>query len=203
MALSEEGRAQARRAAETLAGVELAAVAASDLERAVFGAEAIASGRDLDVLQRAGLREISRGDWAGRTIVDLQREEPGALEGWFEDPERRRPPAGESIGDLRSRVLPELEDLAAAHAGRDVAVVAHGWVIRSTVGWTLGIPAERVRGIHVPPASITTIDWPVGSLERCGTQLDPDAPHRDRPYLVGAHLDRRAPTARGWYRAPR
>ncbi|WP_419191482.1 histidine phosphatase family protein [Engelhardtia mirabilis] len=202
VSLSEFGRDQAREAARTLADVELAAVASSDLARAIFGAEAIAASRGLEVAALPGLREISRGDWAGQRIVDLRDQHPGALEAWNADPEHVRPPAGESISDLRARVLPALEALASASPGADVAIVAHGWVIRSTVGWTLGLPAEHVRRLHVPPASITTIDWPVGSLERCGLEIDTETAHRDRPYLVGANTDREAPAARGWYRAP-
>lgn len=200
--LSAEGREQARQAARILRPVDFAAVAASDLERAVWGAERIAEGRNLAVRRLAALREIARGDWAGRPIEVLRNEQPGALEAWFADPEHRRPPGGESVADLRARALPALEELASDNAGQDVAIVAHGWVLRAVVGWVLGLPSERLRDIHVPPASITAIDWPVGSLARCGARLDADAPHRDRPYLVGLHLDRRAPAGRGWYRAP-
>lgn len=200
--LSDEGRAQARRAAQRLAERPLDRVVSSDLARARYGAECIAEGRELEVSSDPALREISRGEWAGRQIEELRRERPGALEAWFEDPEAARPPGGESIADLRARVLPALAGLVAAHPGGEVAVVAHGWVIRATLGWVLGLPSTALTKLHVPPASIATIDW----LPRAGVEPGAGEPlvgsHPGSPNLVGIQVDRTAPDARGWYRAP-
>jgi broad specificity phosphatase PhoE len=200
--LSDEGRSQARRAAERLAERPLDRVVSSDLARARYGAECIAEGRQLQASADPALREISRGDWAGRPIEELRRERPGALEAWFADPEVARPPGGESIADLRARVLPALAGLVAAHPGGEVAVVAHGWVIRATLGWVLGLPSTALTKLHVPPASIATIDW----LPRVEVHPNVGAPlagaHSGSPNLVGIQVDRTAPDARGWYRSP-
>ena len=201
VALSEEGRDQARAAAERLADRELDGVVSSDLARARFGAECIAAGRELEVRTLPALREISRGEWAGRPVDELRAEAPGALEGWFDEPEDARPPGGESIGDLRGRVLPALHALANEHPGGELAVVAHGWVIRSTLGWVLGLPATALTRLHVPPASIATIDWHPdhGRDEHPGPLT---GPHLGSPNLVGIQVDRPPPPGRGWYRAP-
>ena len=39
-------------------------------------------------------------------------------------------PGGESFADIRRRVCPILEDLAARHRGQTIVVIAHGVVIR-------------------------------------------------------------------------
>jgi broad specificity phosphatase PhoE len=201
--LSEEGREQARRAARRLADRPLDAALSSDLERARFGAEQIAAGRALEPRAVSALREISRGDWAGRRIDELEAEQPGALEAWFREPERSRPPGGESVADLRGRVLPALGAIAAEHPGGEVAIVVHGWVIRSTLGWILGLPAAALTRLHVPPASIATVDWDPGLEVGPETAAGPPrGPQRGWPYLVGVQVDRVAPDGRGWYRSP-
>ncbi|MEO0649221.1 MAG: histidine phosphatase family protein [Planctomycetota bacterium] len=202
--LSAEGREQARQAAVRLAAQPLDAVVSSDLARARFGAEQIAEGRELEVRVQPALREISRGAWAGRPIEEVKAENPGALEAWFAAPEHSRPPEGESIHDLRSRVLPALQALADEHRGGELAVVAHGWVIRSTLGWILGLPAVALTRLHIPPATIATIDWhPEHGLDLSG-DLGPslDGPHLGTPNLVGIQMDQLPPSNRGWYRAP-
>ena len=71
------------------------------------------------------LRELSFGEWEGRTWEDLKRREPAAIA------ERRRdtwgfvPPGGESYAMLLERVAPWLSDLP-----EDAVVVAHGGVAR-------------------------------------------------------------------------
>ncbi|MHC4262292.1 MAG: histidine phosphatase family protein [Planctomycetota bacterium] len=203
--LSEEGREQARRAAWLLSERSLDCVVTSDLARARYGGERLVEERELSIRIDPRLREISRGDWAGRPIEDVRREQPGAIEAWFAEPETRRPPGGESIADLRSRVLEGLRDLVGEFAGGEVAVVAHGWVIRSTLGWVLGLPSVALTRLHVPPASIATVDWQAEHTEPVGerTGAEPlEGPHRGTPNLVGIQVDRPIDGGRGWYRSP-
>ena len=72
--LDESGAAQVRAVGERLAKVPLAAVVSSPLERCRQTADAVASGRELEVQTDDRLGEARYGDWTGRTIKELAKE---------------------------------------------------------------------------------------------------------------------------------
>lgn len=199
--LSDLGRDQARVAAQRLrigpTGAEPAPVdliVHSGLERAAFGAEAIAETLDMPAQPRIerDLRELDRGDWAGLKAEELEERSPGALDRWYAEPDRNRPPGGENLDDLASRVLPVLDRLAAEQPGGEVALVAHGWVVRVALLEALGLPRSAATRLRVPPASIHTVDWP------CQTAPGGQA----APILIGLDADQPRQAGRGWYAMP-
>ena len=51
-------------------------------------------------------------------------------EDFFKNPAIAKAPGGESMGDLQNRAFPALQKILASHPEGDVAVVAHGGIIR-------------------------------------------------------------------------
>lgn len=103
------------------------------------------------------LNEQHLGDWQGQPIIKLFPDGwpwPGH---WMVDADTR-PPGGETFHEVYARVDAALQDLCAAHAGRDVVVAAHGGTIRAALGHALGLPAGRALSFRVENCSITRID---------------------------------------------
>ena len=129
--LNEKGRTDARRVAERLAAVGLAAVYTSPLSRAreVAGAIAGAAGlqgtSDLD-----GLLNLDYGEWHGLTKDECATRDPHAWRRYRESPEQARCPGGEALADAAERVTAALVDLSQRHAGGAVAAVSHGVMVR-------------------------------------------------------------------------
>lgn len=176
--LSELGRAEAERAAEALRGRRLDHVACSPLSRARFGAEAVARGRGLAGAPEIfdGLREIDRGRWLGHTVEEIRERWPGDLEAHAADPEGWRGHDGESLADLRGRVLAARDALAARWPGGCVAVVAHLYPIRALAADALGRPTADWESLRAPTGSIsvltrTAAGW---ALELLGWQPEPE-----------------------------
>ena len=201
--LSPLGERQARVAATRLCGTTghpagashdaLDLVLHSGLARAQFGARCIAEACDeppqLECDER--FRELRRGSWAGLRPEELEAREPGALEAWRSAPDRLRPEGGESLDDLAARVLPALDEWAARTPEGELALVAHGWVIRVVLLEALGLPRARAARLRIPPGSISTVDWPCGERDSIGA------------VLVGLDGDRPRIRSRGWYGPPR
>lgn len=129
IALNERGLDQARRLALALEGEDLAAVYASDLQRAHATAQGLAASAGLPVLFDHGLRERSFGVFEGHTYDEIERRWPEQSQRW-----RRREPdfvpeGGESLAGFQARAVAAAERLAAAHAGQSIALVAHGGVL--------------------------------------------------------------------------
>jgi broad specificity phosphatase PhoE len=77
----------------------------------------------------------------------------------MDDPAQVRFPGGESLADLRARVLPALEQVRADHEGEAVAVVAHGGVIRVVVAEALGLDDSAIFRLDQAEGGVSVVDW--------------------------------------------
>jgi probable phosphoglycerate mutase len=67
-------------------------------------------------------------------------------------------PQGESFAEAQTRVVRELENLAAQHKPKDMfACVSHSDSIKLAVAYYLGLPIDFFQRLVVSPASITTL----------------------------------------------
>lgn len=153
--LSPTGLATAARLAESLRGVELEQVYVSPCRRAVETADALGGAPIVD----DRLRELDFGELEGRTYDEIEREQPTLFRQWMETPTLVQFPGGESYADLRERVAAAVNDVVAANAGRIVAVVSHGGVIRAALAVALALPDDRAFALDVGYGRISVVDW--------------------------------------------
>ena len=174
--LSETGQAEAEAAANFIATQPFARdvrfVCSSPMSRALFGAKRIASLLSpqivggLKVETNEFLREVDRGDWANRTVAEVEadpRYGPGAHDKCALDPDYGRVVVnGEGMGDMRERVLCARDYvLSGTRPGSASVVVSHMWVTRIILAEALAM--KNVLELDVPTASISIIDYPMGS----------------------------------------
>ncbi len=189
--LSAAGKFEARRVAEMLADVPLVAVVSSGLPRAEFGAASIRCGRNLSRRDEPALREIRRGEWGGLALTEIERRWPGSWARWWADPERERPPGGESLEDLSHRVMPCMTALSHEYTGGEVAIVAHSWVIRIIACAALGLSPGGAKHFDLAPGAVAILD--VRGV--CAGELTPQV-------LAGFACDRPPNRGEGWFRGP-
>ena len=155
--LTALGLEQARAAARTLAGRDLAAVHSSDLLRARQTAEVIAAEFGLPVQLDDGLREQAYG-----TLEGLPSAEALATAAYdFTDPDARAP-GGESLREVHERVGGCLVRYAERYAGRECVLVTHGDALRAGLASLAGLSAAHVPWREAPNGSVTTVQVPVG-----------------------------------------
>ncbi|MGH7355952.1 MAG: MSMEG_4193 family putative phosphomutase [Candidatus Rokuibacteriota bacterium] len=160
--LSDEGRTQAESVASRLAGVKLAAVYASQLERARETAAPIARGHGLAVRIERDLADTDYGEWTGIKIWRAARKpEWKAIQG---HPSGFRFAGGESFVEMQARVTRAIGALVERHRGGVVVAVSHADPIKAAVAHALGTPLDLFQRIMVAPCSITAvIYWPTGA----------------------------------------
>jgi probable phosphoglycerate mutase len=127
--LSRTGFWQAGRLAERLADEPIDAIVASDFSRAWMTAQPLAQQRRLEPVPDARLRERHFGVFQGLTLDEIAHEYPAEFAAWRDRDPDWAMPGGESATSFKARVLEALEQIADCHAGRTVAVVAHGGVL--------------------------------------------------------------------------
>jgi broad specificity phosphatase PhoE len=157
--LGPRGREQARRLAEELGGEPVAAVYTSPLARALDTARPIAAAHGLEPVRLDALRELDFGELDGLTFEEAERRHPDVVRAWVDAPEAVRFPGGESLADLRARVLPAAAGLRREHEEETIVVVAHGGVVRVLLGEAERLePAELFR-LDVAHASARTVTF--------------------------------------------
>ena len=127
--LNALGRRQAASLGAALAHEGLAAVVASDLQRAWQTGQALATALGLPLQAEPGLRERRFGHLEGLTHAEIEAQWPDEARRWRNREPGFTPAGGESLLDFQARCLAALERVAAAHAGQAVALVCHGGVV--------------------------------------------------------------------------
>ncbi|HFB83678.1 histidine phosphatase family protein [Thermosulfuriphilus ammonigenes] len=156
--LSLEGQQKMAEIARALKVLNLPCVASSDLSRTTYGADLAAGDGTYRLIDR-DFREIDFGAWSGLTWEEIEELWPGAMKQRLQDPTGYRPPGGESLLDLKERVVVALERLLAGYPGKTVALFAHGGVNRVILAEALGLPLENIFRIQQDYACINLIDY--------------------------------------------
>ncbi len=158
--LSPLGRAQATALGRALSGHRLAAAYVSPLRRAVETAEIALAGA-VPLVPLAELRELSLGEWEGRTVDEIRARAGDPYAAWVSNPLASPPPGGEPLPEVCARVRTAIDRIAAAHDERDdVLIVAHGGVISIYACWLLGVSLERLWRLRIDNASLTVVKPP-------------------------------------------
>jgi broad specificity phosphatase PhoE len=159
VSLSPVGIAQADALAERLRAEPIEAVYASDLLRARLSAAPLASARGTSVVAVPPLREIAMGRWEGLTFAEIRAREPELCDRWLATPFAVPFPDGEGLPDLQARTLPAIRALVERHAGRRIAVVAHGGTNRVILGEALGLPLANIFRLALDYAAWSLIEY--------------------------------------------
>ncbi|GIJ68297.1 bifunctional RNase H/acid phosphatase [Virgisporangium ochraceum] len=161
--LTERGLAQARAVAARLAGVPLAAVVTSPLERCVRTAEVIALAERAPIVVDEDLVECDFGEWEGLTFRDVRERYPTELETWLGST-AVAPPGGESLDAVAVRVDRAVERLR-AHGSGVVVVVSHVSPLKLILREALAAGDAFLYRCHLDPAGMSTVDmWPDGAV---------------------------------------
>lgn len=150
--LDDLGQAQAKAAAQTLAGYEPVQIVASDLLRAQATAGALAEVTGLSVALDPRLREIHVGSWEGLTGPQTRAADPELADRLAAGEDVRRSPTGERVAEVAERVAEAFAEIIdAAPDGSTIVATMHGMSARVGIARFLGLPPElwnRLGGLN-------------------------------------------------------
>lgn len=136
--LAPEGREQAERVGERLAGENLDAIYVTPLRRTEETAAPLARRLGLRPKVEAGLREVYLGEWEGGLFRKMVAENDPVAQRMFAEERWDVIPGAEDGEAFAGRVEESLTRLAAAHAGGRIAVFTHGGVIAQALASATG-----------------------------------------------------------------
>ena len=156
--LSSDGRWQARRLAQRLAGARIDAFYTSPLRRAKETAEIVNQPHALRVRVEPGLNELGLDRWAGLSAAEIEARDPQAWQTWCADPSALLVEGIEPFADLRGRIRRTLQKMRRKHQDQSVAVTTHDGVIRIAVLEALDMSVQLYRSITVDNTALTVLD---------------------------------------------
>jgi len=147
--LTDAGRRHAEALGARLAGWRFDRVLTSPMSRAVDTCRLSGLGDHAEITD--DLREWDYGDYEGRRTVDIREERPGwGL--WLHDV-----PGGETVDDVGRRADRVID--AARSAGGDVALFAHGHILRVVGARWIGLAPDQGARLALSTASISVLGW--------------------------------------------
>lgn len=166
--LNEHGRWQAAQLATALRDEPIHAVYASDLSRAFDTAQAVARLHGRAVQVHTGLRERCFGEFEGRTWAELEADWPAESVAWRKRVPDFAPAGGESLLQLRARVVQAVTELAARHPGEQVLMVAHGGVLDILYREATRLELQAPRSWTLTNTAINRLLWSPEGLSLVG-----------------------------------
>jgi probable phosphoglycerate mutase len=157
--LDEAGLAQAEATARRIVA-EWAPVAvySSPLSRAAKTAEAIARQFRLPIQTHRGLIDIDYGQWEGLTPDEARKRWPEMVDAWYHTPDTAQIPDGETLNNLRARVMEAVRELAARHEGKTIVLVGHTVVNRAILLGVLGLRNHRFWHLRQDTCAINVLE---------------------------------------------
>ncbi len=207
--LDQAGREQAALMGERLAVVPLVGVVSSPLERCRQTARFILDSYNRDsqnldhqgglpvTALEKGLTECDYGQWQGRTIAELAKEDLWSVV--QSHPSAVTFPGGESMAAMQARSVAAIRRHDAAFelqhgSGAVWVAVSHGDIIKSILADALGMHLDLFQRISVGPASVSIVRYGAGRPNVIATNTDSgdlswlraSAPAHDAPVGGGA-----------------
>ena len=162
--LTDVGRAQAERLVHAFTDIPLAAIYASDLQRAIATAAPVAAAHGLTVQTDPRLREMHQGELEGQTARDIRPHYTAFFTAWEENPADVVVPGGESLRLMLARASAALEEILAPY--REVAgethllVVSHGLTLQALIGEAIGLDLRYSLRLRPQHGSVSTLLLP-------------------------------------------
>lgn len=155
--LNENGRQQAQLLAQHFKDIPLDKIYCSPLQRAAQTAQAIAQVKGLALQPVDGLKEIAFGEWEGLSYDQIKTQGRGEIDDFFRNPALCHVPGGENFTDVAARVQPIFDECLREMEDKDIAIVAHGGIIRVLLCLFLGLDLNKIWNFSAGNCSTTAL----------------------------------------------
>jgi alpha-ribazole phosphatase len=119
-----------------------------------------------------GLIEQSLGEWQGLPHAELPPKLLHPAHAFWPLAGHEKPPGGESMAEVTTRVGTVMERLAETRTGREVVIVSHGGAIRGAIAHALRIGPDSALHLSIQNLSLTRLHRsPDGWRVQCVNEL--------------------------------
>jgi len=157
--LSPEGLRQMMSVADRLKDKPIKAVYSSDLQRTVKGAKIIAERHSIKPIAIKELRELNYGIWEGKRLEDIRNLYPDDVLDRYNNIENHRIQGGETLLEMKERVLSSINTIIDRHKRDNVVIVSHGGVNRIVLLWSLNMAVKDFYRIQQNYSALNIVNF--------------------------------------------
>jgi broad specificity phosphatase PhoE len=162
--LNKKGMRQAELLGEYLSRDRIDIIYSSPLKRAIETAGAIAAHHALDVNTVPDLIDLDYGDWQGLSLKEVKAKYGEIYQDWTDTPEQVRIPGGETLHEVRCRVMPFVRDAMMKYREGCITLVSHRVVCKVLICALLDMNDSHFPMIRIDNCGITRFDYGDGRL---------------------------------------
>jgi len=133
----------------------------SPMKRTVQSADIVSKELGLTYKQIPGIEESDFGLWEGLTYDQIAEKDVNRLERWIADPINKKPPGGESLLEVRKRVIRSLdflEELVLDRESHEVLIISHRGPLAVLLLKYLELDLEKFWSFRMDRGSLTKIN---------------------------------------------
>ena len=183
--ITPKGYTQIEQLKERFLGEKIDAVYSSDLKRTQITSAAITEPHNLPLTTSPKLREVAMGEWEEVSWGDIEHQFPEMLANFNLDPANWMIDGNEPYEDVITRMMDFITEVSQLHDGETVAIVTHGFAIRSTLTRLLGhCSEESVMVRYCDNTAVTLLTFSDGNLS---VQYHSDNSHLNKDESTLAH----------------
>lgn len=160
--LTENGISHARLLGERLSQTSLNAIYSSSSERALQTVKYVNAGRDIPIFIDPDLKELSFGEWEGKTHKEIEEIDPKEYFHFWNEPKsyNHQPHKGEGLADFKKRVEEAFKRIIAENTSGNLLIVTHGVVIKAILSFVMDIPTEKMwETPFIHGTSLSVFQW--------------------------------------------
>lgn len=171
--LSPLGYAQAELTGKYLKDRQIDVIYSSDLIRAYHTSLPLSRYINITPVKNERLREIYAGEWENQLFDVLLTKRYDTYGIWKENIGFAVPDGGESVWDLRNRIIKIVTEIAEENDGKTVAIFTHATPIRTFFSFVRGLSREEIKEIPwASNASVSEAVYENGKFSEISYSID-------------------------------
>lgn len=123
--LNEKGKRQASYAKEALKNEKIDVFFSSPMLRAYETGEIIRGDKTLPIIKDEELREINCGKWEGLNGTEVEKQFPGQIYLWGNEPDACRIEGGETFREVSERIVKAFWRIVRENRGKTILITSH------------------------------------------------------------------------------
>ena len=132
LSLNQAGLKQAENLRSYFNNLDIDLIFSSTLKRAIETANVINSDKNIPIELIDELREMDQGDFEGIPFHTLREKYPVELNEWRKNPEKFRIPNGETLGEVKNRMIKFMKNIVETHReDKTIIIVSHNLALSS------------------------------------------------------------------------
>lgn len=157
--LNATGRAEAQALANYFRSIPLQVIYSSPLSRAWETAQAVAGGRNLEVIPEPAFIDIDFGEWHGLALKMVKEKYSSLYRAWREEPHTVTFPQGENLAQVRERAWDGLQKIIQKHLGQSILIVSHRVITKVIICAVLGLDNSHFWQIKQDTTAINCFEY--------------------------------------------